>query len=145
MDEGLIRDVCGAQARLRPLRIIEDPKGDIRHALKASDETFQSFGEAYFTSVVPGIVKGWKKHLRMQMHLVVAVGEVRFHVHAEGINQTKSVVLGPNNYQRLVVDPGLWMAFEGTSDEPNLILNLASIEHDPDEAANVPLSALPLA
>ncbi|MEK9572164.1 MAG: hypothetical protein VW124_24300, partial [Paracoccaceae bacterium] len=49
-----------------------------------------------------------------------------------------TVTLSKKNYQRLSVCPGLWVAFKGVGDN-NLLLNLASIEHNPIESANMPL------
>lgn len=139
MDNLLISDHTGAKAYVVPLRRIALERGNVMHCLKASDPAFNTFGEAYFTAVTPGYVKGWKKHTRMQMQLTVPVGEVKFHLRSEEPQGYTSIVLGSHNYQRLVVDPGLWMAFESASNDENLILNIASIEHDPDEAVDVPL------
>jgi dTDP-4-dehydrorhamnose 3,5-epimerase len=36
---------------ITPLNEIANEKGNIFHALKVTDETFVSFGEAYFSSV----------------------------------------------------------------------------------------------
>ena len=47
--------------------------------------------------------------------------------------------LGPANYQRLTVPPGVWLGFEGRGEGLNLMMNLASIEHDPTEADTLPL------
>jgi len=47
--------------------------------------------------------------------------------------------LSKNNYQRLTISPNLWVAFKGVSSTYNLILNIASIEHDPEEAINIDL------
>ena len=52
-----------------------------------------------------------------------------------------SVKLSQNNYQRLTVQPNLWMAFRGMG-EYNMLLNLASIEHNPSEAVNVDLKEI---
>lgn len=138
--------VSVARASITPLRVIAHPKGDIRHALKASEASFQGFGEAYFTTILSGHTKGWKKHRRMHMNLVVVKGEVAFHVHDDRSGVTETFVLGTDvdNYGRLHVPPGLWMAFSGRSDAGSLVLNLASIEHDPDEAVNVELETYPI-
>lgn len=134
----------GQRATVVPLRVIAHPKGDIRHALKASESTFYGFGEAYFTTILPGKTKGWKKHSRMHINLIVVQGEVVFHVHDEQAEHTDTFVLGPNNYSRLHVPPGLWMAFGSRAESPSLVLNLASIEHDPEEAINADLDTFPL-
>jgi len=133
-------------ASVIPLRVIANEKGDIRHALKASEATFHGFGEAYFTTILPNHTKGWKMHRRMHMNLVVIQGEVAFHVHNDKSGVTETFVLGTDAgiYGRLHVPPGLWMAFGGRDDEPSLVLNLASIEHDPVEAINVELATYPI-
>jgi dTDP-4-dehydrorhamnose 3,5-epimerase len=127
-------------AFLTPLKIIAHPKGDIFHALKASEASFEGFGEAYFSTIHAGVTKGWKKHLRMHMNLVVPVGCIAFHVHNEARGTTKVFTLSHDNYQRLTVPPGNWLAFEGLSDGLSMLLNIADLEHDPDEAVNVDLN-----
>ena len=123
---------------LTPLRRIEHPKGDIFHAMKASDTGFSGFGEAYFSTVNKSDIKGWKKHNEMTLNLIIVMGWVEFVVH-NGIDFF-NVKLSKDNYQRLTVEPGLWVAFRGLSNE-NMLLNLASIEHDPNESENVDLNA----
>ena len=123
---------------LTPLKQIYHPKGDIYHGMKKSDPGFSDFGEAYFSTVHPGEVKPWKKHLRMTLNLVVPVGKIRFVMHddrpdSSSKGHTLSVEIGPDNYQRLTVSPGIWMAFEGLDDGLNLLLNMADMEHDPEE------------
>lgn len=127
-----------------PLRRISHPKGDILHALKSSDDGFSNFGEAYFSIVHKHETKGWKKHQRMTMNLVVPSGDVRFSIFSEAEQRTKTVELGSRNYQRLTVQPGFWVAFKGLGDDLNLLLNIASLEHDPDEAVNADLARFPL-
>ena len=122
-----------------PLKIIPNPKGEILHAMKASDTVFSGFGEAYFSAVNKGEIKGWKKHLKMTLNLVVPVGNIRFVIFddREG-SQTNgtffSIILGKKNYQRITVPPNVWMAFQGVSEGFNLLLNIANLEHDPEEA-----------
>ena len=50
-----------------------------------------------------------------------------------------AVKISKNNYQRLTVKAGVWMAFRGVG-EYNMLLNLASVEHDPSEAVNIDLN-----
>ena len=118
---------------LTPLKQISHLKGDIFHAMKASDDGFSGFGEAYFSTINLGEIKGWKKHTEMTLNLVVVTGEIDFVVHDN--NSFYSVRLSKNNYQWLTVGPGLWLAFKGLSVE-NMLLNLASIEHNPNESEN---------
>jgi dTDP-4-dehydrorhamnose 3,5-epimerase len=130
---------------ITPLRIIPTPKGDVLHALKASDPGFAGFGEAYFSSVLPGVTKGWKRHRRMTLNLVVPVGRIRFVLHDDRSGEFQDVVLSPESagtYCRLTVEPSLWLAFRGEADRISILMNLASLPHDPDEAENCPLEAI---
>ena len=61
---------------VHPLKHIVVPKGDIYHALKSTDEGYVGFGEAYFSQIEHGAAKGWKRHTRMTLILVVPVGAV---------------------------------------------------------------------
>ena len=115
---------------LTPLKKITHPKGDIFHAMKASDDGFFGFGEAYFSTVNQGEVKGWKKHERMILNLIVPIGSVRFTIFNSETSEFYSVTLSQKNYKRITVSPGLWLAFKGVHSK-NVILNIANIEHDP--------------
>ena len=126
---------------LTPLKQIFHPKGDIFHAMKKSDDGFEGFGEAYFSTIHKGDIKGWKKHTQMTLNLVVIVGEIEFVVYDDNSEAFFSVKLSSSNYQRLTVKPNLWMAFRGVDDN-NTLLNLASIEHNPSEAENLELESI---
>ena len=124
-----------------PLKRIENSKGDIFHAMKASSEGFAGFGEAYFSTVHAGDIKGWKCHTRMTLNLVVPVGAVRFVIYDDQDGSTTKgqffdITLSADNYARLTIAPGLWMAFQGIGEAQNMLLNMANIEHDPTEAIN---------
>ena len=121
---------------LTPLKQIYHPKGDIFHAMKKSDIGFDGFGEAYFSTINQNDIKGWKKHTKMTLNIVVPVGNIEFVVYDENSKEFFSTKLSHNNYQRLTVKSGLWMAFKGL-DKYNMLLNLASIEHDQNEAINI--------
>lgn len=121
---------------LTPLKQIYHPKGDIFHAMKKSDIGFDGFGEAYFSTINQNDIKGWKKHTKMTLNIVVPVGNIEIVVYDENSKEFFSTKLSYNNYQRLTLKAGLWMAFKGL-DKYNILLNLASIEHDPNEAINI--------
>ena len=136
---GVIADVL-----ITPLRIIPGESGEVLHALKAKEESFQGFGEAYFSSVNGYAVKGWKKHRMMILNLIVPLGKIRFVLYddrneSKTYGEIQELILSRENYQRLTVPPGIWMAFQGMMDGTNMLLNIASIPHDPNEAENLPI------
>ena len=126
---------------LTPLKQIYNPKGNVFHAMKKSDDGFDGFGEAYFSTIHKNYIKGWKKHTKMTLNLIVPVGAIEFVIYNEDTKKFFNVVLSQENYQRLTVKPGLWMAFRGL-EKNNMLLNLASIEHDPNEAINIDIKEI---
>ena len=134
--------------QVTPLKIIPLDAGNVMHAMKHEEDSFLGFGEAYFSSIQRSIVKGWKRHHKMTLNLVVPVGEIRFVIFDDrGDTQTSgeffSVSLSVYNYQRLTVPPMLWMAFQGIGEGQNLLLNIANIPHDPDEVEQKTLESIP--
>lgn len=120
---------------------MHNPKGDVFHAMKKSDNGFNGFGEAYFSTINQSDIKGWKKHTEMTLNLIVVSGEIEFVVYNENSKTFFDVALSQDNYQRLTVRPNLWMAFRGLA-ENNILLNLASIEHDPSEVVILDLQEI---
>jgi len=122
---------------LTPLKIIEVKEGDVLHAMKCGDPGFSGFGEAYFSKIEPGSIKAWKRHQKMVLNLIVPIGEILL-VLFDDRNKKKKItnefVLSPANYSRLTVPPMIWMGFMGLSCETSILLNIASVEHDPKEA-----------
>ena len=134
---------------LYPLRIIDVPKGNILHALRSYDEGFCGFGEAYFSSIECGEVKGWTRHTRMPLNIVVPHGAIRFVIYDDRPDSPtkgcfEDIVLSPaDNYRRLYLEPGLWMAFMGVGEGTSLLLDIIPAPHDPGESEKKPLDAIP--
>ena len=132
---------------LTPLKKIKNPKGDVYHALKNTDVGYAGFGEAYFSTVKAGEIKGWKKHKAMTMNLIVPVGSIKFVLYdvreeSPTKGQFMEITLSNENYCRLTVPPNVLMAFQGTWPTLNLLLNLADIPHDPSESKNISLDEI---
>jgi len=136
---------------ITPLKKIDNPKGNIFHAMKASSDGYVGFGEAYFSTINQSEVKGWKCHLRATLNLIVIAGKIKFVILNEVLSSQKKskveifeIELGPSsNYSRLTVNPGLWVAFQGIEFDKNILLNISSEEHDPNEANNLDLNSFP--
>lgn len=130
---------------LTPLEIINVPGGDVLHAMKRSDPGYCGFGEAYFSTIEPGVVKAWKRHREMVLNIVVPVGKIRF-VLFDDRNVANSngcfqvVELSTRNYCRLTVPPMVWFGFVGCGDHSSILLNIASIPHVKEECDRRPVN-----
>ena len=118
-----------------PQQKIPGALGSVYRGIKATDDGFAGFGEAYFSTVKHAAVKGWKFHHQMTCNLIVAVGQIEVAVFDEKLTQHQLYSLGEANYGRLTLPPRVWFAFRGAGKELNLVLNVASIAHDPAESS----------
>ena len=86
-------------------------------------------------------MKGWKRHNRNTLNIVVPVGAVKFVVYDDRDNsitkgQFEEIILSPSdNYQRLTVAPGLWMAFVGVGYSISMLMDIIPEPHDDYEAS----------
>ena len=116
------------------LKRIPTVGGDVLHVLKNSDARFKGFGEVYFSWVERGAIKAWKCHQRMTLNLVVPMGEVRFVFHLTNQkNKFRIENIGEERYVCLTVPPGIWFGFKGMGTRSSLLMNVADMEHDPNE------------
>ena len=120
------------------LSIIDGDTGSVFHGIKKTDKGFREFGEVYFSSVIKDSIKAWKLHKKMTLNLIVPVGKVLFCFLDTRENSTTykkpfKIILSQDPYYRLTVPPNIWFGFKGLHDGLNLITNIASIPHDPDE------------
>ena len=127
---------------ITPLARIATSGGDVLHAMKQSDAGYSGFGEAYFSWVAAGAVKAWKRHTRMTMNVVVPVGQARFVFRLDGTEEFRVEEIGVARYARLTVPPGIWFGFKGLLEPQSLVLNIASIPHDPNEVERLTLSEI---
>lgn len=124
---------------IEPLKQIIDERGKVLHMLRADSPLFTRFGEIYFSVVNPGIVKAWKKHLRMTQHLAVPVGKIKVIIYDNRKNsptfgKIDILEIGEDNYYLVKIPPMLWYGFQGLSVIPALIANCTDIPHDPEES-----------
>lgn len=128
------------------LKQIHHPKGNILHGLKKRDLSYRGFGEAYFSLVNYGEIKGWKKHTKMTLNLIVPVGEIMFVLYDNRDFKSKAtfreLIIGEKNYKRLTIPPNIFVSFKGLKKNRNILLNIADIEHDPNEAINIDLDEI---
>ena len=121
------------------LKKISNPLGDVWHAIKSSDSEYVGFGEAYFSFIKKGKIKGWKKHKKATLNLVVPIGEIKFYAYDENSRDRKSCLMNFNlsedNYSRLTIPPGIWLAFKGIK-RKNMLLNVSDLPHDKNETVS---------
>ena len=124
--------------KIIPLKKIPDERGMIMHMLRVDDPHFKKFGEIYFSVVFPNVIKGWHVHKKMTLNYAVVSGMIKLVLYDDrGKSKTKGEVMelfvGEENYNLVIVPPGVVNGFKGISVKPSIVANCATEPHDPQE------------
>jgi dTDP-4-dehydrorhamnose 3,5-epimerase len=127
-----------------PKKVMADDRGSVKLMLKEGEFDFP-IGEIYFSTINPGVVKGWKLHKVMWQRYVVPVGDVKFvfvdqRPHSSTFGKTCEFESGLENYGLITVPPGLWYSFKCQSIIPAVIANAASIPRQAGESDSMELT-----
>ena len=123
---------------VHPLRRIPDERGMVMHMLRADAPHFERFGEIYFSTIYPNVVKGWHRHRRMTLNYAVVSGMVKLVLYDDREDSpTRSELMelfvGEQNYVLVTVPPRVWNGFKGVGTAPAIVANCATLPHDPAE------------
>ena len=123
---------------VHPLPRIPDERGMVMHMLRADAPHFERFGEIYFSTVYPNVVKGWHLHRRMTLNYAVVSGMIKLVLYDDREDSpTRSELMelfvGEQNYVLVTVPPLVWNGFKGVGTAPAIVANCATVPHDPAE------------
>ena len=129
--------------------VFADERGSVMHMLKAS-QTDRPIREVYFSTVKPGVTKGWKRHKIMWQRFAVPIGAIRFSFiderpQSKSSGAVFSADISKENYYLVTVPPGIWYSFQCVSETEAMVVNAADTEHDPSESETKNLDQRPVA
>lgn len=125
------------------LSVIDTAGGPVLHMLRADSPLFRNFGEIYFSVVLPGAVKAWKRHSQQSQNFAAPSGLVEVVIYdPRTLSSTRgaleSYIIGrPDNYMLLHIPPGVWYGFAGRSKHPSILANCVDIPHMPGDSATL--------
>ncbi len=127
---------------VKELKQFKDERGKVMHMLRSDSPLFESFGEVYFSTVNHGSIKAWKKHKDMTLNLAVPVGAIKLVLFDDresspSCGTIQEIEISESSYSLVKIPPGIWTGFKGISTGESLLVNCASIPHDPEEAINL--------
>jgi len=125
-----------------PLRRIPDERGAVLHMLREDSPGFERFGEIYFSSVYPGVVKGWHKHRDMTLNYACIQGLAKIVVYDERDGSPtkgnlQELFVGRDNYCLVQIPPDTWNGFTAVGTQEALIANCCTHVHDPERSVRL--------
>tara|TARA_B100000700_G_scaffold225209_1_gene248437 strand:- start:317 stop:766 length:450 start_codon:yes stop_codon:yes gene_type:complete len=123
---------------IKNLSKICDERGRIMHMLKSTDENFEKFGEIYFSTAYPGVVKGWHEHTKMTLNYAVIKGMIKLVLYDNRENsstykKTQEIFMGEHNYTLVKIPPKIINGFKNIGTEECIVANCSNIPHDKNE------------
>ena len=122
---------------VKPLRRIPDERGTIMKMLEASDPEFKGFGEVYFSSVYPGVVKGWHLHPNTWLNYCVVTGMIKLVLFDDRDGsatrgELQELFIGESDYRLVQIPPGVWNGFKGIGQAEALVCDVTDRTHADD-------------
>jgi len=126
---------------VRCARVIADERGRLGEIMRADDAWFEKFGQVYFTTTYPGVVKAWHRHKKQTDHFYVVKGTVKVALYDERegsptYGSVNEFYLGEHCAVLARIPPGVWHGWMCVSRSEAYIVNVVSEVYnytEPDE------------
>ena len=121
---------------ITPLKEIADYRGSVLHMIRSDSPDFVKFGECYFSEVLSGSIKAWKKHTIQTQNIAVPIGRIKLVIYDDReFSKSKGnffiLELGRiDAYLRVTIPPHVWYGFKCISSTPALLVNCADYPHN---------------
>lgn len=120
------------------LKKICDERGMIMHMLKCTDPHFEQFGEIYFSTAYPGVIKGWHEHTKQVQFYAVAQGMIKLVLYdnrttSPTYRELMELFIGEDNYQLVRIPTGVINGYKAIGAKTAIVANCATLPHDPNE------------
>lgn len=133
---------------IKKLMPIKDDRGMILEILRSDDKLFEKFGQVYFTTCKPGIVKAWHYHKKKIDNFVCLKGKARVGLYdiredSETKGKVMELIMSLDDPFLVKIPTGVVHGFEPIGKEECMILNTTTHvynQEDPDEYRIDPLN-----
>jgi len=124
--------------KLIPLRKIPDERGKIMHMLRSDAPHFEQFGEIYFSTGYPGVIKGWHEHTRQVQFYAVIRGMIKLVLYdnredSSTYKELMEIFTGEDNYQLVRIPAGVINGYKVIGTREAIVANCPTLPHTPDE------------
>lgn len=122
---------------IKSLKRIPDDRGTIMKMQECSDTEFKGFGEIYFSTIYPGVIKGWHLHENAILNYAVIKGMIKLVLFDDrATSSTKGefmeIYIGDNNYAIVQIPEKIWNGFQCIGSETAIVADLITLPHDKD-------------
>ena len=126
---------------VRKAKVFPDERGRLGEIMRRDDPWFEQFGQVYFTTTYPGVVKAWHYHEKQTDHFCVIKGTVKIGLcdnrkDSPTYKVVNELYLGEHTPGVVKIPPGVQHGWMCVSDCEAYIINMVSEMYNysqPDE------------
>ncbi len=126
---------------IKELKVNADERGFLMEILRADDDIFEKFGQAYVSLNYPGVIRAWHYHKKQTDYFCVVKGMVKVALYdaREGsptFGEVNEFFIGERNNLVVKIPPGVYHGYKTIGVEPSLLINFPTEPYDrqhPDE------------
>lgn len=117
--------------KTKKLRVIPDERGRLAEMIRSDDDIFIKFGQCYFTTTYPGVVKAWHYHKIQTDNFVVVSGMFKLVLYDDrNASATEGEVneffLGDHNPILLQIPPGVYHGWKCIGEHEGFVVNVST-------------------
>jgi dTDP-4-dehydrorhamnose 3,5-epimerase len=114
---------------VKDLKILADERGMLAEILRSDEKLFKKFGQVYFTTAYPGVVKGWHFHKVQWDHFACLHGMVKLVLYdsrekSPTFRSVNEFFLGIRNPRLVSIPPFVYHGFKCVSEEECIMINV---------------------
>lgn len=143
-DESLLirgREAVIDGVRARRARVLPDERGRLGEIMRSDDPWFEKFGQVYFTTTFPGVVKAWHFHRLQTDHFYCVRGAIKLGLYDAREDSTthgevNEIYLSEHLPGLVRIPPGVYHGWMCVSDVESCVVNMTTECYnyaDPDE------------
>lgn len=124
--------------KTKKLKVIPDERGRLAEMLRSDEDIFIKFGQCYFTTTYPGVIKAWHYHKIQTDNFVVITGMFKVVLYddrqgsaTEG--EVNEFFLGDHNPVLLQIPPGVYHGWKCIGEHEGFVVNISTECYNYDE------------
>lgn len=119
-----------------------DERGTVSLMLKKSDPHFTSFGQVYFSTIYPGVIKGWHLNEVMALNYCVPYGMIKLVLYDDRPNSSTKgelmeIFMGGKNYVLVHIPTGVWNGFKCIGGKEAILCNCAESTYEENKQQRI--------
>jgi len=127
--------------KTKNLRVIPDERGWLMEILRCDEDLFEKFGQVYFTTVYPGVIKTWHLHKKQRDNFTCVNGMVKVALYDARKNsptygEVNEFFIGEKNPKLISIPTFVYHGFKAVGNDTAFCINVPNYPYnynEPDE------------